>query len=307
MQATAGITYVLGVPNTFAYQMLFIAVVVIVAAFTLLRGLNNGIKVLSNINMLIALALFLAVVAGVGGTAFFSNAVNTAADYAKFFVPLSNWLNRPDQEWMQGWTVFYWAWWCTWGPLVGVFVARISKGRTLRQMVGVVLVAPTVVSILWFNAFGNSAIDTIVSGSQAFAHGLGSVDTAIFRFLETLPMFGFTALAVVMLLVIFMVTSVNSAAIVVDNLAAGGNPNTPAIQQVIWLVMIALVTVILFVVGDESALKGHGTAIPGADPGTDGRFHESRRTGTQVVKCAKVVAKRQAAPAALAEHNVIPV
>jgi betaine/carnitine transporter, BCCT family len=256
MQATAGITYVLGVPNTFAYQMLFIAVVVIVAAFTLLRGLNNGIKVLSNINMLIALALFLAVVAGVGGTAFFSNAVNTAADYAKFFVPLSNWLNRPDQEWMQGWTVFYWAWWCTWGPLVGVFVARISKGRTLRQMVGVVLVAPTVVSILWFTAFGNSAIDTIVSGSQAFAHGLGSVDTAIFRFLETLPMFGFTALAVVMLLVIFMVTSVNSAAIVVDNLAAGGNPNTPAIQQVIWLVMIALVTVILFVVGDESALKG---------------------------------------------------
>lgn len=256
MQATAGITYVLGVPNTFAYQMLFIAVVVIVAAFTLLRGLNNGIKVLSNINMLIALALFVAVVSGVGGWVFLANVVNTATDYATFFVPLSNWLNRPDQDWMQGWTVFYWAWWCTWGPLVGVFVARISKGRTLRQMVGVVMVAPTVVSILWFTAFGNSAIDTIVAGSPAFADGLGSVDTAIFRFLETLPMFGFTAAAVVMLLVIFMVTSVNSAAIVVDNLAAGGNPDTPAIQQVIWLVMIALVTVILFVVGDQSALKG---------------------------------------------------
>lgn len=256
MQATAGITYVLRVPNSFAYQMLFIAVVVVVAAFTLLRGMNNGIKVLSNINMLIALSLFLTVVAGVGGWTFFANAVNTTIDYAKYFVPLSNWMNRPDQAWMQGWTVFYWAWWCTWGPLVGVFVARISKGRTLRQMVVVVMVAPTVVSVLWFTAFGRSAIDTIMSGSSAFGHGLGSVDTAIFRFLETLPMFGFTAVAVVMLLVIFMVTSINSAAIVVDNLAAGGNPNTPAIQQVIWLVMIALVTVILFVVGDASALKG---------------------------------------------------
>jgi BCCT family betaine/carnitine transporter len=137
-----------------------------------------------------------------------------------------------------------------------VFVARISKGRTLRQMVGVVLVAPTVVSILWFTAFGDSAIASILHGSPAFAQGLGNVDTAIFRFLETIPMFAFTSVAVVMLLVIFMVTSVNSAAIVVDNLAAGGNPNTPAIQQVIWLVMIALVTVILFVIGDESALKG---------------------------------------------------
>ena len=256
MQATAGITHVLGVPNSFAYQMLFIGVVVVVAGFTLMRGLHNGVKVLSNINMFIALSLFLAVVAGVGFTTFGSNVVSTTVDYAKYFLPLSNWIDRPDQEWLHGWTVFYWAWWCTWGPLVGVFVARISKGRTLRQMVGVVLVAPTVVSILWFTAFGDSAIASILHGSPAFAQGLGNVDTAIFRFLETIPMFAFTSVAVVMLLVIFMVTSVNSAAIVVDNLAAGGNPNTPAIQQVIWLVMIALVTVILFVIGDESALKG---------------------------------------------------
>jgi BCCT family betaine/carnitine transporter len=256
MQATAGITHVLGVPNSFAYQMLFIGVVVFVAAFTLMRGLDNGVKVLSNINMFIALSLFLAVVAGVGATTFMSNVASTTVDYAKYFIPLSNWIDRPDQEWLHGWTVFYWAWWCTWGPLVGVFVARISKGRTLRQMVGVVLVAPTVVSILWFTAFGDSAIGSILNGAPAFAQGLGNVDTAIFRFLETIPMFAFTSVAVVMLLVIFMVTSVNSAAIVVDNLAAGGNPNTPAIQQVIWLVMIALVTVILFVIGDESALKG---------------------------------------------------
>ncbi|WP_338759831.1 BCCT family transporter [Massilia sp. METH4] len=255
MQATAGITHMLGVPNSFAYQMLFIGVVVAVSAFTLLRGLDRGVKVLSNLNMFIALALFLAVVSGAGATAFLASAASTTADYAQYFIPLSNWVDRPDQEWLHGWTVFYWAWWCTWGPLVGIFVARISKGRTLRQMVGVVLVAPTVVSILWFTAFGSSAIDGMLAGSPTFANGLGDVDTAIFRFLEGLPLFGFTSVAVVALLVIFMVTSVNSAAIVVDNLAAGGNPHTPALQQVIWLIMIALVTIILFVIGDKSALK----------------------------------------------------
>lgn len=256
MQVTAGVTHVLNIPNSFEYQILFIAVVIVLAAFTLLRGLHNGIKVLSNINMLIALSLFLAVVAGVGIKTFFSDVVTTTGDFATYFFPLSNWMNRPDQDWVHGWTVFYWAWWCTWGPLVGVFVARVSKGRTLRQMVGAVLLAPTIVSILWFTAFGDSAIANIVSGTGAFQHGLGNVDTAIFRFLETLPMFAFTSVAVVLLLVIFMVTSVNSAALVVDNLASGGNPNTPAIQQVIWLLMIAMVTVILFVIGDNTALKG---------------------------------------------------
>lgn len=256
MQATAGITYALGIPNAFSYQILFIGIVIVVAAITLLRGMHNGVEKLSNLNMLIALGLFLTVAGGVGATGFLSNTITTLGDFATYFVPLSNWMGRPDQEWLHGWTVFYWAWWCTWAPLVGVFVARVSKGRTLRQMVGCVMIAPTVVSILWFTAFGRGAIGSIMSGTGAFVNGLGSVDTAIFRFLETLPLASFTSIAVVLLLVIFMVTSVNSAAIVVDNLAAGGNPNTPAIQQVIWLVLIALVTVVLFVIGNDAALKG---------------------------------------------------
>jgi BCCT family betaine/carnitine transporter len=256
MQATAGITHVLGIPNSFAYQMLFIAAVTGLSTISLLRGLDAGIKLISNINMLLALALFLAVVAAMGGAAFASGVVTTTGDFATYFLPLSNWIDRADQDWLHGWTVFYWAWWCTWGPLVGVFVARVSKGRTLRQMIGVVLLAPTIVSILWFTAFGDGAIASVAGKTGAFANGLGNVDTAIFRFLEPLPMFGVTATVVVLLLVIFMVTSINSGAMVVDSLAAGGNPNTPPVQQVIWLIMIALVTVILFVIGDDAALKG---------------------------------------------------
>ncbi|WP_417704310.1 BCCT family transporter [Pseudomonas sp.] len=256
MQATAGIAHVLGTPNTFAFQLMFIVAVTCLAAFSLWRGLDAGVKVLSNINMLLALALFLLVAVGIGGMAFFSNTLNAAVDYGQMFLPLSNWIDRPDQDWFQGWTVFYWAWWCTWGPLVGIFVARVSKGRTLRQMVGMVMLAPTVVTLLWFSAFGGGAIAQVIDGSGALAAGLGDVNMAIFQFLEMLPLASIGSLLVVALLVFFMVTSVDSGALVVDNLSAGGDPDTLPGQRVLWLVMIALVTVTLFVIGGDTALKG---------------------------------------------------
>jgi BCCT family betaine/carnitine transporter len=256
MQATAGISHVLGVPNNFTFQLLFIATVTGIAAISLWRGLDAGVKLLSNINMLLALGLFLLVVVGIGVLEFFFGALTAALDYGRFFLPLSNWVERPDQDWFQGWTVFYWAWWCTWGPLVGIFVARVSKGRTLRQMVGMVMLAPTLVAVLWFAAFGGGAIAQVVDGSGALAAGLTDVNMAIFQFLEVLPLGGLASLLVVALLVIFMVTSVDSGALVVDNLAAGGDPDTLPLQRVLWLVMIALVTVTLFVVGGDTALKG---------------------------------------------------
>ena len=255
MQATAGITHVLGLPNSFGYQMSFIAAVTLLAAVSLWRGLGSGVKLLSDLNMLLALALFAVVVAGIGFMKFSSGVLGTSVDFATYFLPLSNWIARPDQDWYRGWTVFYWAWWCTWGPLVGVFVARVSRGRTLRQLIGVVLCAPTVVSILWFTAFGGGAIDNVASGTGALAGDPLNVDMALFHFLETLPMFGITSALVVVLLVIFTVTSVNSGVLVVDRLSAGQEQETPAVQRVIWLLMIAFVTVILFVVGDDTALK----------------------------------------------------
>lgn len=256
MQATAGIAHVLGVPNSFALQLLFIATVTGIAAISLWRGLDAGVKLLSNINMLLALGLFLLVAIGIGVLEFFSGVLSATLDYGRYFLPLSNWVDRPDQDWFQGWTVFYWAWWCTWGPLVGIFVARVSRGRTLRQMVGMVMLAPTIVAVFWFAAFGGGAIAQVIDGSGALAAGLTDVNMAIFQFLEVLPLGGIASLLVVALLVIFMVTSVDSGALVVDNLAAGGDPNTMPLQRVLWLVMIALVTVTLFVVGGDTALKG---------------------------------------------------
>ena len=256
MQATAGISHVFGVPNSFALQLLFILCVTGIAAFSLWRGLDAGVKLLSNLNMLLALGLFVLVVVGVGALSFFSGVLSTTLDYVEWFLPLSNWIDRPDQDWFQGWTVFYWAWWCTWGPLVGVFVARVSRGRTLRQMVGMVMLVPTLATIAWFTAFGGGAIAQVASGSGSLAAGLVDVNMAIFQFLEVLPLGAMASLLVVLLLVIFMVTSVDSGALVVDNLAAGGDPDTSRGQRVLWLVMIALVTITLFVIGGDTALKG---------------------------------------------------
>lgn len=256
MQSTAGIHHVLGTPNSFAMQALFIIVVCGIAAVSVWRGMDAGVKLLSNINMSLALLLVVFVIFGVGGGVFMSGALDAAADYAAMFIPLANWIDRPDQDWLRGWTVFYWAWWCAWGPLVGVFIARVSKGRTIRQMVGVVMLAPTLVAIVWFTAFGGGAIAQVAAGTSALSEGLKDVNMAIFQFLEVLPFAGITSLLVVFLLVVFMVTSVDSGALVVDNLAAGGIPDTPVPQRVLWVGLIALVTMVLFVVGGDTALKG---------------------------------------------------
>lgn len=255
-QATAGISHVLGFHNSFGFQLLFIFTVTGLAAFSVWRGMDAGVKLLSNINMLLALILFVFVIAGVGIINYFTGVFHTTVDYIDYFLPLASWVNRPDQSWFHSWTVFYWAWWCTWGPLVGVFVARVSRGRTLRQMVGATMVVPTIVTILWFTAFGNGAIEQVISGTGALAGGVTDVNMAIFQFLAVLPMPAITSMLVVSLLVIFLVTSIDSGALVVDNLSAGGDPDTAPGQRVLWLVMIALLTIVLFVIGGDTALKG---------------------------------------------------
>ncbi|OEO26053.1 BCCT transporter [Pseudomonas sp. J237] len=256
MQATAGITHVLGIANSFTFQLMFILTVTGLAGFSLWRGMHSGVKLLSNINMLLALALFVVVAVAVGAGSFFSSVATTAVDYAEYFLPFSNWIDRPDQDWFQGWTVFYWAWWCTWGPIVGVFVARVSRGRTLRQLVCAAMLFPTVASIFWFAAFGLGSINQIAAGEGTLVAGLSDINMALFQFLELLPMSAITSGLVVVLLVIFMVTSMDSGALVVDNLAAGGEPNTHAGQRVLWLLLVALVTITLFVIGGDTALKG---------------------------------------------------
>jgi BCCT family betaine/carnitine transporter len=152
--------------------------------------------------------------------------------------------------------VFYWAWWASWAPFVGMFIASISRGRTVRQIVVSVMIAPTLVAMLWMTAFGGAAIHQAAGGAGPLSgSGLQDVTLTLFWFLEALPMAQLTSVLAVVLLAIFMVTSVNSGCLVVDTLASGGKEDTSGFQKVVWVGVITAVTLVLFVVGGDGALK----------------------------------------------------
>lgn len=255
LQATAGLHHVLGTPNSFLMQLVFIVLVSGLAACSVAAGMNSGVKLLSNINMLLALGLFIFVALGAGITTFIAGLGSTTVDYVTYFLPLANWIGRPDKEWFQGWTVFYWAWWASWGPFVGMFIARISVGRTIRQIIAMVLLAPTVVAIMWMTAFGSAAIDQVQAGKGELVNGIKDVTLTLFQFLEVLPLTNITAILCVLLLVIFMVTSMDSGCLVVDTLGAGGKEDTPRKQKVLWVFITAVICLSIFIVGGDNALK----------------------------------------------------
>jgi BCCT family betaine/carnitine transporter len=256
MQSAAGMHLVLGTADGLGAQGLFIAAVCIAAGISVWTGIDAGIRHLSNLNMLLATLLLVFCAIGMGIGAYLTGLVTALGDYARMIVPLSDWRSRPDTDWYHAWTVFYWAWWCSWGPLVGVFIARISRGRTIRQMVAVVMVSPAAFAVLWFTAFGGGAIAQVVAGQGALTAGVTDVNQAIFQFLAQLPLTSITSLLVVLLLVIFTVTSVDSGAIVADNMASDGRTDSPRPQKVLWVMLIGLVATTLLVLGGDAGLKG---------------------------------------------------
>jgi BCCT family betaine/carnitine transporter len=256
MQSAAGMHLVLGTANGFAMQGVFIAAVIVIAAVSVWAGIDEGIRRVSNLNMALAVLLLAFCALGMGLGNYLMGLVVALGDYARLILPLSDWRARPDTDWYHAWTVFYWAWWCSWGPLVGVFIARISLGRTIREMVAVVMVAPAAFAVIWFTAFGGGAIAQIEAGRGALTGGVSDVNHAIFQFLAELPLTAITSLLVVVLLVIFTVTSVNSGALVADNMASNGRTDTPRGQRVLWVLLIGLVATTLLVLGGDAGLKG---------------------------------------------------
>lgn len=256
MQATAGMHVVLGTPDGLAMQGLFIAAVCLIAGYSVWSGIEVGILRLSNFNMALAVLLLAFCAVGMGIGYYLTSLLSALGDYARLLLPLSDWRQRPDTDWYHAWTVYYWAWWCSWAPLVGVFIARVSRGRTIRQMVGVVMVAPAAFAASWFAAFGGGAIAQVNDGKVGFAGGVQDINMAIFQYLGQLPLPAVTSLLVVLLLVMFTVTSVDSGALVADNMASNGRTDTPRPQRVLWVFLIGLVATALLVLGGDSGLKG---------------------------------------------------
>jgi len=254
-QAAGGLNFLFGVDNTIATQIAVIVVVTAIAIFSVARGLDGGVKVLSNINMAIAAVLLLFVILAGSISGFFSNLLLTVTSYTTDILPLSNWIGREDEKFYTGWTVFYWAWWVSWSPFVGMFIARVSKGRTVREFMTAVLLIPTVVSAVWMAAFGAQALDQVQSGTGALANGLGDVSLAMFQMLENLPMAEITSAFAIVLVLVFFITSSDSGSLVIDSITAGGKVDAPAPQRVFWAVLEGLIAGVLLYGGGTEALK----------------------------------------------------
>ena len=236
-QAAGGLHFLFGMDPGLGTQIAVIIGVTSVAIISVVRGLEGGVKLLSNINMGLA-AILLAFVIIVGPTLAIFTAIGTAAtSYVEHIIPLSNWIGREDDKFFHGWTVFYWAWWISWSTFVGMFIARISKGRTVREFIIAMLLVPTLVTLVWMGAFGGSALDQAQHEIGALAKGVGEVSLAMFQMLENLPLSGITSFFAIALVLIFFITSSESRSLVIDSITSGGKLDAPVPQRIFWAAM----------------------------------------------------------------------
>ena len=254
-QATAGINHIFGTEGGIGMQITVIIVVTGIAVVSVVRGLEGGVKLLSNINMIIAFAL-LAFVMLAAFNVVLGNLPTTFIGYLENIIPLSNPHGRNDEAWFQGWTVFYWAWWISWSPFVGMFIARISEGRTIREFIIAVLFVPTLVTLLWMSVFGGIAIDQVVSGVGALgANGITEVPLAMFQMFDEMPMSKLLSIVGVVLVLVFFVTSSDSGSLVIDSITAGGKIDAPTPQRVFWAVIEGAIAAALLWIGGTEAIQ----------------------------------------------------
>jgi BCCT family betaine/carnitine transporter len=254
-QASAGIGHVFDITGGLGLQIIVIIGVTLLAIVSVVRGLDGGVKLLSNVNMIIAFFL-LVFVAFVGIAVSIGTIPQTIGAYVKNIIPLSNPHGRPDEAWLQGWTVFYWAWWISWSPFVGMFIARVSKGRTVRQFVTSVILIPTAVTVVWMSVYGGIAIDQIQNGVGALgSDGLTSVPLAMFQMFDELALGSILSLIAIVLILVFFITSSDSGSLVVDSITAGGKIDAPVPQRIFWASVEGAIAAALLWVGGTEAIE----------------------------------------------------
>ncbi|SCX09621.1 High-affinity choline transport protein [Agrobacterium sp. DSM 25558] len=273
LQVNAGFNHVLGWPISFWIQLPLIVVITGMATVSVATGLDKGIKFLSNLNMLMAVALMLFVFV-MGPTTFLLRAfVQNLGAYLDQFVLRTFYMyayapNQGPADWLGDWTLFYWGWWIAWSPFVGMFIARISRGRTIREFIAGVLLVPTGFSFAWMTVFGDTAISMHLTGattavSEAVAN---DVTLALFVFLEQFPLGVYVSWFAMALIVFFFVTGADSSALVIDTLTSGGREDGPTARRVFWAIVSGIIGAILLSTGGLDALQT--ASIAGALPFT---------------------------------------
>lgn len=261
LQITAGLEHVGIARSSTVLQVVVIVGVTGLATFSVVSGLDRGLKWLSNINVVFAGVLLLAVLA-LGPTLFLLREfVQSLGVYLAGVVPMmfnvSAYAGAEGEAWQASWTTFYWGWWISWSPFVGVFIARISRGRTVREFVGGVLLVPTLVCFLWFSVLGGSALHTELFGGGGLVGPGGEVvpENALFDLLAGLPGGAVLSVGAIVLVALFFITSADSGALVVSMLSAGGDPEPRTPLRVLWAALGGVLAIALLVAGGLTALQ----------------------------------------------------
>lgn len=252
-QAMAGLNFLFDWPNSDLAQVVLIIVISLCAIVSVVLGVNSGLKKLSELNMILAVLLLIFVIF-VGPTlaiitGYFTNLVN----YFEYLPALSNPFSRSDANFVQGWTAFYWAWWISWSPFVGMFIARISRGRTVREFLICVLLLPSAVSVLWMTAFGGTAISMVANGANEISNA--ALELKLFMMLDQLPLANITSFIAIILVLVFFVTSSDSGSLVIDTITAGGKIDAPVSQRIFWASAEGTVAIALLLGGGLGALQ----------------------------------------------------
>jgi choline/carnitine/betaine transport len=256
-QVNAGLNHLFGVEISTATQVILIVVITGFATASVMAGLDNGVKRLSQANMILA-AIFMVFLLLVGPTVYLLSAfTQNLGYYARIFPELSLWTETfRETNWQGSWTVFYWAWWISWSPFVGMFIARISKGRTVREFVLGVILIPTLLSFIWMSVFGGSSIYLQSHGVEDIVAAVkDDVATAMFVLLNQFPLAELLSLVAIVLVTVFFVTSSDSGSLVVDHLTSGGKLDSPTPQRVFWAVMEGVVAAVLLMGGGLVTLQ----------------------------------------------------
>lgn len=261
IQLNFGLDYMFGIPESQWTQAGLATAIIVFAAISAATGVEKGIRRLSEFNMLLAVALVLFVLL-VGETRFLLNAlVMNIGDYATNFVDMSfnTYAFDPPVDWLNAWTVFFWAWWIAWGPFVGLFLARISRGRTIAEFVAGTLMLPLIFMMAWMSIMGNSAIGLVMDGGQAFGEtAMNNPGSAIYLFLEQLPWATVVTIATTILAIVFFITSGDSGSLVLSNFTSilrDPNADAPVWMRIVWAAIIGFLTLALLFADGLTALQ----------------------------------------------------
>jgi len=256
-QINSGLDFLFGIGDNTTVQVILIALITVAATTSVVLGLDKGVRVLSELNLRLGL-IFLIAMLILGPTLFlFDSFVQNIGAYLRDLPMIGSWTEAyTGTEWQNSWTIFYWAWWISWSPYVGMFIARVSRGRTIREFILGVLLVPSLLTFLWMSVFGGSALFLELNGIGNIASAVGdNISTALFVLLAEFPFSSLTSVIGIILVTSFFVTSSDSGSLVIDSITSGGKLDAPVGQRIFWAVSEGAVAATLLVGGGLLALQ----------------------------------------------------